>query len=112
MGYFLNNFIFKLCKPDCSLRVSYPNGDRLDFSTNGNCKIKYLTEYLIKDGFRLDTHELIERLMPTFMKSKPQEEGSILDITEQSRNLFHKDPNMTFKQLNLYPRVALLLQET
>lgn len=99
-------------KKDCSLRVSYPNGDRLDFSTNGNCKIKYLTEYLIKDGFRLDTHELIERLMPTFMKPKPQEEGSILDITEQSRNLFHKDPNLTFKQLNLYPRVALLLQET
>jgi hypothetical protein len=93
--------------------VSYPNGDRLDFSTNGNCKIKYLTDYLIKEGFRLDTHELIERLMPTFMRPKQDgpEGGSILDITEQSRNLFHKDPNLTFKQLNLYPRVALLLQE-
>lgn len=108
-------------KKDCALRISYPNGDRLDFSTNGDSKLKYLIEYLIKDGFRLDTHELIERLMPNFLTAnKPttssssdtsNEVGSILDITEQSRNLFHKDPNLTFKQLKLYPRVALLLQE-
>jgi len=59
--------------------------------------------------------------MPTFISSNPKpstsassengETVSILDITEQSRNLFHKDPNLTFKQLKLYPRVALLLQE-
>ncbi len=71
----------------------------------------------------MDTHELIERLMPTFLSSNPKpstfssstcetgETISILDITEQSRNLFHKDPNLTFKELKLYPRVALLLQE-
>jgi hypothetical protein len=109
-------------KKDCFLRVSYPNGDRLDFSTSGDCKLKFLTEYLIKEGFRMDTHELIERLMPTFMacnnkpstslsSSENSEVISVLDITEQSRNLFHKDPNLTFKQLKLYPRVALLLQE-
>ena len=34
------------------------------------------------------------------------------DITNQSRNLFNSDHNLTFKQLKLYPRVFLLLQET
>lgn len=25
---------------DCMLRITYPNGDRLEFSTNGNCRLK------------------------------------------------------------------------
>ena len=36
-------------KKDCFLRILYPNGDRLDFSTNGNSKINVcnrLTSYI------------------------------------------------------------------
>ena len=40
-----------------------------------------------------------------------KEPPSILSITQQSRNLFNTTFDLTFKQLNLFPRVFLLLQE-
>jgi hypothetical protein len=81
--------------------------------------IKELADYLIKDGFNTKQFELIERLMPNFMEQNStattsadaNQPPSILSITQQSRNLFNTSFDLTFKQLNLFPRVFLLLQE-
>ncbi|RNA27208.1 UBX domain-containing [Brachionus plicatilis] len=112
-----------LNKKDCVIRILYPNGDRLDFSSNGECKFKELVNYLKKQGFKNKTHELIERLMPTIKSSEPTEPSSSqttkiskdlsnLIITNQSRNLFNfENEDKSFKELNLFPRVFLLLQE-
>lgn len=116
---------------DCVLRILYPNGDRLDYCTNGNSKFKDLVEYLNKQKYKKQSHELIERLMPNITaavcsgdvkaSTSKQKENlntslssdlSNLIITNQSRNLFNLDnQNLTFKDLNLFPRVFLLLQE-
>lgn len=111
-------------KRDCVIRILYPNGDRLDFCTNGDSKFKELAEYLKKQGYKKKTHELIERLMPNIKPSQSNEislsqttiisnDLSNLIITNQSRNLFslENDQSVTFKELNLFPRVFLLLQE-
>lgn len=110
-------------KKDCFIRILYPNGDRLDFGTSGECKFKELIDYLKNQGFRYKSHELIERLMPTIKSSEPCEPSSSqtsnlskglsnLIITNQSRNLFSfENEDKTFKELNLFPRVFLLLQE-
>lgn len=110
-------------KKDCVIRILYPNGDRLDFCTNGECKFKELIDYLKKQGFKKKSHELIERLMPTIKNSEPCEPNSSqtstiskdlsnLIITNQSRNLFNfENDDKNFKDLNLFPRVFLLLQE-
>jgi len=116
-------------KTDCFLRILYPNGDRLDFATNGESNLKELHDYLISQGFSPKQYELIERLMPNFgstpqaasvvattsanaSDNKHADTPSILSITQQSRNLFNSDLNSTFKQLKLFPRVFLLLQES
>jgi hypothetical protein len=39
-GKSFSNKILFLLQKDCVLRILYPNGDRLDFCTNGNSKIK------------------------------------------------------------------------
>jgi hypothetical protein len=91
---------------DCVIRISYPNGDRLDFCTNGNSKIKVLLDYLTNQGYNKNVNELIERLMPNTKSATTDE-----TVTNQSRNLFNSNLNLTFKQMSLYPRVALLLQE-
>lgn len=113
-------------KKDCVLRILYPNGDRLDYCTNGASKFKDLVDYLIKQGYNRKSYELIERLMPTIKQQtetsseectssqKISNDLSKLIITNQSRNLFNLDNlgiKMTFKELNLFPRVFLLLQE-
>lgn len=90
---------------DCILRILYPNGDRLDFCTNGNAKIRVLLDYLKNQGYKKDVHELIERLMPNMKTANDN------DVTNQSRNIFNSDLSLSFKQLRLYPRVFLLLQE-
>ena len=64
-------------------------------------------DYLVNDGFKLKGFELIERLMPNMIQKSGDESS-----TNQSRNLFNSDTNLTFKQLNLFPRVFLLLQES
>jgi hypothetical protein len=115
------------------VRILYPNGDRLDFCTNGDSTFKLLLDHLSKEGFRSRSHELIERLMPTYRggsvvsttaatrSSSSQNESSqtkaisnemsMLAIN-QSRNLLNGDHStLTFKELNLFPRVFLLLQE-
>ncbi len=84
-----------------------------------------MQDYLIGQGFNTKNYELIERLMPNFGSNSQvtvattsananthDNSQSILNITEQSRNLFKSDPNQTFKQLKLFPRVFLLLQES
>lgn len=106
-----------------------PNGDRLDYCTNGECKFRQLVDYLRQLGYKKKSHELIERLMPTIMNSKMNEPAetkpttssstqtqisndmSNLLLTNQSRNLLNSDDNLTYKQLNLYPRTFLLLQQ-
>jgi hypothetical protein len=109
-------------KKDCFVRISYPNGDRLDFCTNGIAKFSYLIDYLTKQGYNCKRYELIERLMPQFKPSnndlnttsesqKISNDLSNLAIN-QSRNLLRFENSiLTFKELNLFPRVALLLQE-
>ena len=110
-------------KKDCFLRILFPNGDRLDFTTNGESLLKELVVYLINQGYDTKQYELIERLMPNFnaqnsiattsaSAAQQQEPISILNITQQSRNLFNSDLKLTFKQLKLFPRVFLLLQES
>lgn len=84
-------------KKDCTLRIMCPNGDRIDFLANGDTLFKLLVEYLHTQGYRSTKYELIERLLPN--EQKP------------SRNLLNINLKQTFKQLNLYPRVFLLLQE-
>ncbi|CAF0951978.1 unnamed protein product [Brachionus calyciflorus] len=108
-------------KRDCVIRILYPNGDRLDYCTNGESKFKDLAEYLKNQGYNKKTHELIERLMPNIkpveinssQTTKISNDLSNLNITNQSRNLFNleNDQKVTFKDLNLFPRVFLLLQE-
>lgn len=48
-----------------------------------------------REGYFKSKYELIERA---------------LSVNNQSRNLFTSDISQTFKQLNLYPRVFLMLQ--
>ena len=86
-----------------------------------------------QQGFKSKKHELIERLMPTFKSqtnAQPQVQDSSTDLNlsnnestkisnelsnlaiNQSRNLLNLENSiLTFKELNLFPRVFLLLQE-
>ena len=107
---------------DCVVRILYPNGDRLDFCTNGNTKFRLLIDYLSKDGFKATCYELIERLMPTLkppvsvassptMSQKISADLSNLAINQSRNLLFFDNAMFTFKELNLFPRVFLLLQE-
>jgi hypothetical protein len=59
-------------------------------------------------GYKKSTHELIERLMPNL---PPSIQNDNL-ITNQSRNIFDSDSNLTLKELKLYPRICLLVQES
>lgn len=119
------------------IRVMCPNGERIDFATNGDCQFKQLVEHLKTKGYKKKAYELIERLMPNITtlssstspskKQQPTQSQSLsasesstkisndfsnLVLTCQSRNLFNlNDSSMSFKKLNLYPRVFLLLQE-
>jgi hypothetical protein len=87
----------------------FPNGDRLDYCTNGDSKLKQLLDYLTSTGYKKSTHDLIERLMPNLPSSAIQNDNQ---ITNQSRNLFESDSNLTLKELKLYPRICLLVQES
>ena len=86
-------------KKDCHFKIMIPNGDRLDFLTDGDSKLKILIDYLKKEGYSKIRYELIER-------------ATTSQLVNKSRNLFNADLNSTFKQLNLYPRTFLLLQDT
>jgi hypothetical protein len=109
----------------------YPNGDRLDFCTSGDAHFKLLTSYLSKQGFVSKSHELIERLMPTYRgattttstapaacsshdssQTKAISNDMSMLAINQSRNLLNSaNASFTFRELNLFPRVFLLLQE-
>ncbi len=59
-----------------------------------------LITYLNKEGYSSKKYELIERILGPQIKE------------QNSRNLFNLNQKSTFKDLNLYPRVFLLLQES
>lgn len=103
-----------------------PNGERFDYSTNGERAFKNLVDQLRQRGYKKKSYELIERIMPGMppavavpvvpatSSSQISTELSNLAITtlNHSRNLFNlTDQTQTFKELKLYPRVFLLLQE-
>jgi len=114
---------------DCLIRVMCPNGERIDFETNGEAPFKDLTDELRKRGYKKSSYELIERLMPVFSSASTTSASSdqpsssygisselsnlaITTSSNHSRNLFNlDDPRTSFKKLNLFPRVFLLLQE-
>ena len=87
---------------------------RVFVGTFAFCILKVLLDYLTKEGFTKEVHELIERLMPNMALNKNNSTVNTNDteVTNQSRNLFKSDQSRTFKQLSLYPRVFLLLQES
>lgn len=111
---------------DCLIRVMLPNGERFDYSTSGERAFKNLVDQLRQRGYKKKSYELIERIMPGIppavavpvvpasSSSQISTELSNLAITtlNHSRNLFNlTDQTQTFKELKLYPRVFLLLQE-
>jgi len=99
---------------DCCLRIMMPNGDRLDFLTDGEGKIKILIEYLNNKGYRKPNYELIERTMSNLSRAKTSSDTSDANeptVKAASRDIFSAAQSSTFKQLNLYPRVFLLIQE-
>jgi hypothetical protein len=98
----MNYFLFFSYITDCHLRIMLPNGGRIDFITDGDVKIKVLFDYLKKEGYTKPRYDLIERAI---IPAKA-------DSSAESRNLFNTDLNSSFKQLGLYPRILLLLQDT
>lgn len=99
-----------------------PNGERIDWSTSGDACFQSLVDHLKRRGYKKNSYELIERLMPTTKNevmpstsSQISNELSNMAISSSgvnhSRNLFNLDATLSFRRLNLYPRVFLLLQE-
>ncbi len=86
---------------DCFIRVLLPDGQRLDLNISGNATLNVLVDILAKKGFRRRTHSLVERIM------LPSASNSEI----QSRNLLKETRSKTFKDLNLFPRVFLMVQE-
>lgn len=86
---------------DCFIRVLLPDGQRLDLNINGDATINALVDILAKKGYRRRTHSLVERMMMPGV--------SYSEI--QSRNLLKENRSKTFKELNLFPRVFLMVQE-